>query len=273
MKKTFGVVSRALLIGVTAALVGAPVALAAEPGTGNPTSKQCAAATAEQVAGFQKGATKLEDAAAEALKSAKDAKTKKDAEAAKSAAEQVKANFTPFNAEIQKFLDGDKWTTDDRICAGQQLSRGNEAVKKADEAIGIAQGKIDEKPTPPAAKAEIYVAPDSVARGDVIGVAVFCPKGKIGEFSSDAIEFVAESRYEDKNVVGIGGFIKKDAAPGKHSVTSSCGDEKLTASFTVTAAPPVEAKKPTKSDARRKVVIKPKGKIETGGGATAVVTV
>jgi hypothetical protein len=270
VKKTFGVVSRALLIGVTAALIGAPVALAAEPGPGSPTSKQCQAATADQVLGFQKRATRIEDAAKASLKAATDAKTKKDAEAAKSAAEQVKADNKAFNADIQKFLDGDKWTDDDRICAGQQMTRGEEAAKVADQAIKVAQDKIDEKPS---AKADIVVAPDSVARGDVIGVAVFCPKGKIGEFSSDAIEFVPESRYEDGNVVGIGGFIKKDAAPGKHSVTSSCGDEKLTASFTVTAAPPVEAKKPTPADARRKVVIKPKGKIETGGGATAVVTV
>lgn len=272
MKKTFGVVSRVLLISVTAALIGAPVALAAEPG-GNPPSQQCTASTSSEVAAFQKRAAKVEDAASAALKAAKDAKNVKEATTAKDDATKAKANAVALNGDIQKFLDSsDRGTADDQICANQQMSRTNGSSATADQAVKIAQEKIDKGDTP-VGKAEIYLVPDSLGRGEIIGVGVFCPKGKVGGFSSDAVDFIPESRFEENNVVGIAGIVKKDATAGKHTVSSSCGAEKLTASFTVTAAPPVEAKKPTSSDARRKVVIKPKGKIETGGGATAVVTV
>jgi hypothetical protein len=272
VKKTFGVVSRALLIGVTAALIGAPVALAAEPGTGNPPASACDSAITSEVAVFQKRATKVEDAANAALKTAKDAKNVTDAKVAKDSATKAKSDASTLSDDVQKYLDSNTKNDDNRICANNQQARAKDAVKTADQAVKIAQDKI-EKGDAPVHKAEIYVVPDSLGRGEIIGVGVFCPKGKIGDFSSDAVDFIAESRFEEKNVVGIAGVVKKDAAPGKHTVTSSCDGEKLTATFTVTAAPPVEAKKPTSSDARRKVVIKPKGKIETGGGATAVATV
>ncbi|GAB3911814.1 hypothetical protein GCM10029964_118520 [Kibdelosporangium lantanae] len=240
---------------------------------GNPPSEQCTASTSAEVAAFQKRAAKVEGDAADALAAATKAKGKNEAETAKAGAVKAKSAADALSGDIQKWLDSNPKNDDTRICADQQQARANAAAKKADEAVRIAQDKIDEKPTPPAGKAEIFVVPDSLGRGEVIGVGVFCPKGKIGDFSSDVLDFIPESRFEEKNVVGIAGIVKKDATAGKHTVTSSCDGEKLTASFTVTAAPPVEAKKPTAADTRRKVVVKPKGKIETGGGATAVATV
>jgi len=73
--------------------------------------------------------------------------------------------------------------------------------------------------------------------------------------------------------VEVGGLVRTDASIGSHTVSAKCGDAKLSATFTVTEAPAVQEATPTADDVRRKTVIKPKGHIETGGGATAEVTV
>ncbi|WP_216212354.1 hypothetical protein [Amycolatopsis aidingensis] len=112
--------------------------------------------------------------------------------------------------------------------------------------------------------------PGELPRGEVLGIGLFCVSGEVGPLSSPAIEaFSPWFAYED-DIYGAAGLVRTDIEPGKYSVTTSCGEEKLTASFTVTGGPAVDRKLPTEPDeVRRKVVLAPQGKHETGGGAVA----
>jgi hypothetical protein len=125
---------------------------------------------------------------------------------------------------------------------------------------------------PGPSKGSIQVTPASAGRGARITVSVVCPGGKAGDIASDAITFTAGTQQTDKQVTRIGGVVKQNATPGKHPVTATCGTDKLSTTFTVTSTPPVQTNPPTKDDVSR-TVVKPKGKIETGGGATALLTI
>lgn len=271
MKRSLGVLSRAVLIGVSAAVLMAPAALAVTPATGAPAAEQTGKETPqERIAAFAKRVDKIEKDVAEAASAVEKAKTQADAKKAKEAAVKAKAAGTELQDDLQAFLDEPlNMPHEDRIKTAQILHRANVAVENAEKAIAAADKKIKElEPAP--AKGEIAVEPSTAGRGDVIAIVVFCPEGKVSGFASDAIDIVPESRYDEDNVSAIGGFVKKDAAPGTHKATANCGTDKLTATFTVTPAAPVQAKPPTSDDVRRKTVVKPKGKIETGGGATAL---
>jgi hypothetical protein len=248
----------------------APAAFAATPATGAPVAEQPGKETPqEQIAAFVKRADKIEADLAEATAAVEKAKTQADAKKAKEAAVKAKDAGTQLTKDLQVFLDGSPdLPTADRVLANQTQSRARTAAESAEKTIAAADKKIKElEPAP--AKGEIAVEPSTAGRGDVIAIVVFCPEGKISGFASDAIDIVPESRYDEDNVSAIGGFVKQDAAPGVHKATALCGTDKLTATFTVTPAAPVKAKPPTSDDVRRKTVVKPKGKIETGGGATA----
>jgi hypothetical protein len=259
-------VSRAVLIALTTATVVAPAALAAEPGNGW-RSDQCDATKDGQVLAIVRRATKAEDEAATAAKAVDAAETRSEARTARDGAVKAKSSADAGGKDLQAYLDVPSTIpVNDRICAVQQIGRYEGASKTAAKAIEVADGKIN-------TKAQIYVVPDSVVRGGLIGVAVFCMGAKATGFASDVIDFEPSSEHQDKNITSIGGLVKKDASVGSHTVSASCDGEQVTTTFTVTAAPPVDTKKPTADDVRRNGVIKPKGKIETGGGATAVVTV
>ncbi|WP_125728703.1 hypothetical protein [Kibdelosporangium aridum] len=276
MKKSMGLLSRAVLIGVSAAVLAAPAALAT-PVTGTPETgaEQPQSDVKERIAKYKKRVEQIEADLKDAVQAVEAAGNKAEAQKAKAAAEKVKAAADTLDKELQAFLDSpDLKEHQDRIAVGQVMHRAQEAIKAADAAITKAQKKIDDdQPTPPVPAADIAVEPQSAGRGGIVAIVVFCPEGKVSNFASDALNIVAESRYEDGPITAIGAIVKEDAAPGKHSVTASCDSQKLTASFTVTADAPVQSKPPTSDDVRRKSVVKPKGKIETGGGATALQTV
>jgi hypothetical protein len=270
LKRSLGILSRAVLIGVSAAVLAAPAALAAAPATGAPAAEQTDKQTPqERLAAFIKRADKVKADVAEAASAVEKAKTQSDAKKAKEAAAKAKSAATQLESELQAFLKEPlDLSADDKLKAVQTMSAAEVATKDAEKVITAADKKIKElEPAP--AKGEIGVEPSTAARGDVIVIVVFCPEGKVSGFASDAIDIVPESRYDEDNISAIGGFVKKDAAPGAHKATALCGTDKLTATFTVTPAAPVQAKPPTSDDVRRKTVVKPKGKIETGGGATA----
>jgi hypothetical protein len=264
--KSLTVLTRAVLIGLVAAFVAAPSALAAEPtpSGGKPTA--CDNADVPQVLDYRKRATELEVAVKQEAEAAGAAQTNAAARKAKADAEKTKVDAKAMWDELQKYLDEQiPPPVDNRVCAVQQLSRSENVITAAEHAITVAAGKIK--------SGSITVNPESVARGAAINVSVFCPDGDATGFVSDAIDFTAGTQFSDKNVTGIGGLVKTDASIGSHTVSAKCGDAKLTATFTVTEAPPVQAPTPTADDVRRNTVIKPKGHIETGGGATAEVTV
>jgi hypothetical protein len=248
----------------------APAAFAATPATGAPAAEQPGKETPqERIAAFVKRADKIEADLAEATAAVEKAKTQADAKKAKEVTVKVKAAAAALDAELQAFIkQSPDISHDDQVKATQTMTRAQNATEAAEKTIVAADKKIKElEPAP--AKGEIAVEPSTAGRGDVVAIVVFCPEGKISGFASDAIDIVPESRYDEGNVSAIGGFVKQDAAPGVHKATATCGTDKLTATFTVTAAAPVKAKPPTSDDVRRKTVVKPKGKIETGGGATA----
>ncbi|RZS44907.1 hypothetical protein EV193_101788 [Herbihabitans rhizosphaerae] len=278
MRKSLRLLRNAVLVSAAIAVAAAPVAVAEQPSTTTPpttTSKPAedpAKELAERVAKYTERSNKLESDANAALKAAQNASNPAQAKSAKEAAEKVKKDAAAFHAELQKALDNwpdnvpPQQNHELRIKALQALSRSDRAATTAGQAIEIADSKLGgEVPD----KSEIIVDPVKVARGDVIAVAVFCAQGQGGMFSSDVIDFVEESRFHEDQVWAIGGFVKDNATPGKHTVTANCGKEQLTATFEVTGAPVVDRPAPTPDDVRRKVVIRPSGKIETGGGATA----
>ncbi|MBP2322184.1 hypothetical protein JOF56_002569 [Kibdelosporangium banguiense] len=273
MKRSLGVLSRAVLVSVSAAVLVAPAALAATPpGAPAAEQQQNKETLQERLDAFIKRADQLEKDAAEATTAVAKAKTQDEAKKAKQAAVKVKSEAATMRQDMQAFLDDKslEWTTDLRVKAAQTLSRSDRAAESAEKAIAAADKKIkDLEPAPAPAKGEIAVEPSSAARGSLVVIVVFCPEGKVSGFASEAIDLVSGSRYDEDNVSAMGGFVKKDATVGQHTATATCGTDKLTATFTVTPDAPVQAKPPTADDVRRKTVLKPKGKIETGGGATA----
>ncbi|WP_133794333.1 hypothetical protein [Actinokineospora alba] len=278
MKRSLSVVRSAALIGLTVALLATPAAIAVAAPVAPAGTAQEGTTQVEPTPG-EKAAKEFEDASiaiAAAAKAAKDAavaaKTPAEATAAKDAALKVKADAAKLNTAINAFLDNAGAETHEvRIKALQALERARTAAGVADEAIAIAEPKINPQPDPePEPEPSlIFVSADEARRGEFIAVGVFCGEGEAGNFHSDAITFDTSTLFREDQAWGIGGNVKSDATPGTHSVTATCGDEKLTTSFKVLADPAVQATPPKADDVRRKTVIRPKGRIETGGGATA----
>lgn len=278
MKRSLSVVRGAALIGLTVAMLGTPMAIAvAEPVAPAGTTQE-GTTQAEPTPG-EKAAQEFEDAsialAAEAkaaMDAAEAAKTPAEATAAKEAALKVKADEAKLHQAIQKFLDSpDANTHEIRIKAGQAMSRATTAAETADKAIAIAEAKLNPEPDPGEEPDfnEIAMSHYEVRRGEIVGAAVFCGEGEGGNFHSDAITFVPSTLERDEQVWYIAGNVKSDAAPGTHTLSATCGDEKLTVDFKVLADPAVQASPPKPGDDRPKPVIRPQGRIETGGGATA----
>lgn len=265
-----GLLSRAVLVAVSAAVLVSPAALA-DPVTGNPDTgtEQPQSDVQKKIAEYTKRVEKIEADVKAAEKAVDAAKTKAEAEKALAPAKELSVITGNFVTEADDYLKTVPEQAD-RKALDPVITRIQSADDAAKAVVAKAQKKIDagDPPVPP--KGDIAVHPGSVARGDIIVVAVFCPEGKVGNFASSVLDFVPESRVVDGQITAIGAFVKKDATPGKHTATSSCDDHKLTATFTVTPEIVTPPKKPTGDDVRRKAVIKPKGKIETGGGATAL---
>ncbi|WP_020667727.1 hypothetical protein [Amycolatopsis nigrescens] len=110
----------------------------------------------------------------------------------------------------------------------------------------------------------------TVRKGGNYRIAAYCSAGKPTGFSSPVLTF--GSLTADKDIWLAKATVRTDASPGRYAITGKCGDQTLSWSISVVegaakvkhgktvAAQQAKAKKP-------QAAIKPKGKIETGGGA------
>ena len=113
MKRSFGVLSRAVLIGISAAVLVAPAAFAATPAAGAPGVEQPEKQTIEErTAAFAKRVDQIEKDVADAASAVEKAKTQADAKKAKQAAAQAE-NVCPewtvygVRADEVEFWQGD----------------------------------------------------------------------------------------------------------------------------------------------------------------------
>jgi hypothetical protein len=256
MKKSLGLMSRVVVLGVSALVLAAPAALASPAGA---SGLVLAMSPGGQITEFSNRASALEKTCSE-IKAAESAGDVKRARALALEALPVASKLV---SELQAFV----------AMPGlpPEIKAGAQGV--LDRALPLVQflNGVIKRTEPGPAKGSIQVTPASAARGARVTVIVVCPGGQAGNFASDAIAFTAGTQQGDKQVTKIGGVVKPNAAPGKHAVTATCGTDKLSTTFTVTSTPPVKTNPPTKDDVSR-TVVKPKGKIETGGGATALLT-
>jgi hypothetical protein len=257
MKNSLGLMSRVVVLGVSALVLAAPAALASPA---RATGVVLARSPGGQITVYANRADALEKTCNE-IKAAEGAGDVKRARALALEALQVGNQLV---LELRKFVAQEGLPPEIRSGVQSVLTRTLPLVDFLNAVI--------KRTEPGHAKGSIQVAPASAGRGARVTVIVFCPAGAADDISSDAVTFASGSSLPEGRVTRIGGLVKTNAKPGKHTVTARCDGNQISTTFTVTGTAPVNDTPPTKKDVGG-TVVKPKGKIETGGGATAFLTV